>query len=78
LRPAEVLGIADRTGSLDAGKLANVVVWTGEPFAEGSIAKLVFADGTLHEPEEKKKGKMGGEDEKTKKKGEKPAAEVTR
>lgn len=67
LRPAELLGIADRTGSLEAGKAANVVVWTGDPFAEGSTAKLVFADGALYEPEEKKKGK-----------GEKPAAEVKR
>lgn len=83
LRPAELLGIADRTGSLEAGKLANVVVWTGDPFAKGSTAKLVFADGTLHEPEEEKKGKKRSEEDEPgekagRKKGKKPAEEVTR
>ena len=32
LTPAEIFGVADRYGSLDAGKVANVVVWTGDPF----------------------------------------------
>jgi imidazolonepropionase-like amidohydrolase len=32
LTPAEIFGVADRYGSLEAGKVANVVVWTGDPF----------------------------------------------
>ncbi len=40
LTPAEILGVADRYGSLDAGKVANVVVWTGDPFD--------FATGVEH------------------------------
>jgi imidazolonepropionase-like amidohydrolase len=32
LTPAEALGVADRYGSLEAGKVANVVVWSGDPF----------------------------------------------
>ena len=32
LTPAEIFGVADLYGSLDAGKVANVVVWTGDPF----------------------------------------------
>jgi imidazolonepropionase-like amidohydrolase len=50
LTAAEVLGVADRTGSLETGKLANVVVWSGEPLAKDVQVKLVFVDGQLHEP----------------------------
>ena len=32
LSPAEMFGVADRYGSLEAGKVANVVVWSGDPF----------------------------------------------
>ncbi|HEU0015692.1 MAG TPA: amidohydrolase family protein [Longimicrobium sp.] len=31
LYPAQIYGIADRYGSLEAGKVANVVVWDGDP-----------------------------------------------
>lgn len=31
INPAEVLGIADRVGSLEAGKDADVVIWTADP-----------------------------------------------
>jgi len=49
---AEVLGIADRTGSLDAGKIADVVAWSGEPLSKDAKAKMVFVDGQLYEPDE--------------------------
>jgi imidazolonepropionase-like amidohydrolase len=32
LAPAEIFGVADRYGSLEPGKVANVVVWSGDPF----------------------------------------------
>ncbi|PYO43640.1 MAG: imidazolonepropionase [Gemmatimonadetes bacterium] len=32
LTPAQIFGVADRYGSLEAGKVANVVVWSGDPF----------------------------------------------
>jgi imidazolonepropionase-like amidohydrolase len=72
LEPAEILGLADRTGSLEAGKLANVVAWSGEPLTEGAEPKLVFVDGRLYEPpgkekaskEEEKKKEGKGEDKK--------------
>jgi imidazolonepropionase-like amidohydrolase len=32
LSPAEIFGVAGRYGSLDSGKVANVVVWSGDPF----------------------------------------------
>jgi imidazolonepropionase-like amidohydrolase len=52
LGAAEALGIADRTGSLEPGKIANVVAWSGEPLAKDAKVKLVFVDGQLYEPDE--------------------------
>lgn len=46
--PAKSLGIFDRTGSLDPGKDADVVLWSGDPFSSYSKAELVFIDGILH------------------------------
>ena len=45
LNAARALGIADRYGSLDAGKVANVVVWSGDPFEFGTRAEHVFVRG---------------------------------
>jgi imidazolonepropionase-like amidohydrolase len=43
--PARVLGIADRYGTLEAGKVANVVVWSGDPFEFSSRAEHVLVRG---------------------------------
>jgi imidazolonepropionase-like amidohydrolase len=53
LGAAEVLGIADRTGSLEKGKIANVVAWSGEPLAKEAKVKMVFVDGHLYEPDDR-------------------------
>ncbi len=45
LAPAEVFGIADRIGSLAAGREANVVVWSGDPFELSTRAEHVFVRG---------------------------------
>jgi imidazolonepropionase-like amidohydrolase len=45
LTPAEVFGVADRYGSLDAGKVANVVVWSGDPFDFSTGVEHVFIRG---------------------------------
>jgi imidazolonepropionase-like amidohydrolase len=45
LRPAKALGIDDRYGSLEAGKQANVVVWSGDPLDFSSRAEHVFIRG---------------------------------
>lgn len=45
LSPAEIIGIADRVGSIDAGKDADLVVWSGHPFAVTSQVERVFIDG---------------------------------
>ncbi len=45
LTPAEIFGVADRYGSLDAGKVANVVVWSGDPFDFSTGVEHVFIRG---------------------------------
>lgn len=61
LGAAEALGVADRLGSLEAGKIANLVAWSGEPLAKDAKVKMVFVDGELHEPEEKERPAKDGE-----------------
>ena len=46
LSPAEIFGVAARYGSLDSGKVANVVVWSGDPFELGTRVEHVFIRGT--------------------------------
>jgi len=47
LNAAEALGIADKTGSLEAGKMADVVLWSADPFSTYSLADKVYIDGAL-------------------------------
>jgi imidazolonepropionase-like amidohydrolase len=50
LDAARALGVADRIGSLEPGKLANVVLWSGDPLDRRAQVKMVFVDGELYEP----------------------------
>lgn len=43
--PAEILGVADRVGSLKEGKDADVVLYDGHPFDLEARVKLVLIDG---------------------------------
>jgi imidazolonepropionase-like amidohydrolase len=45
INPARIFGVADRTGSLEVGKDADVVLWTGDPFEPLSQASAVFIKG---------------------------------
>ena len=45
LAPAEFFGVADRVGSLQAGRAANVVIWSGDPFEFTTRAERVFVRG---------------------------------
>jgi imidazolonepropionase-like amidohydrolase len=45
LTPAETFGVADAIGSLAPGKVANVVIWSGDPFELSSRAEQVFIRG---------------------------------
>ena len=45
--PAWILGIDSVTGTLEAGKAADVVLWSGDPFSVYSKALMVWNDGWL-------------------------------
>jgi hypothetical protein len=62
LSPAEIFGVADRLGSIENGKIANLVITDGDLFDEKTKIKFVFVDGhryTIHEPEKPKDGPKG-------------------
>ncbi|HWY76663.1 MAG TPA: amidohydrolase family protein, partial [Verrucomicrobiae bacterium] len=66
LSPAEIFGVADRLGSIENGKIANLIIADGDLFDEKTKIKNVFVDGhkfTIHEPEKPKdppKGDLTG------------------
>ena len=45
--PARSLGIFDQTGSLKVGKMADVVLWNGNPFSAYTRPDKVWIDGAL-------------------------------
>ncbi len=46
LTPAEMYGVSTRVGSLDAGKDATLVIWSGDPFEPSTRAEHVMVNGT--------------------------------
>jgi Amidohydrolase family len=50
LSTAEIYGLSDRLGSIDKGKIANLVVMKGEAFEEKTTVEYVFVDGKLFKP----------------------------
>jgi imidazolonepropionase-like amidohydrolase len=52
--PAKSMGILNQTGTLEPGKMADVVIWNGNPFSVYAKAEQVFIDGALvydrHDP----------------------------
>ncbi len=47
IEPAEAIGIADRTGSLEPGKDADLVVKDGDPFDPATPIRLVLVNGKV-------------------------------
>jgi imidazolonepropionase-like amidohydrolase len=47
INAAEIIGLADRLGSIEVGKDADVVVWNEHPFCTMAVAEKVFIDGKL-------------------------------
>lgn len=45
LSAAEIIGVAGRVGSIDAGKDADLVIFSGDPFAIATKVEQVFIDG---------------------------------
>lgn len=49
LSAAEILGVADRTGSIEAGKIANLTITRGDIFGKDAKVSHVFIDGVMFE-----------------------------
>jgi len=66
LSPAEIFGVADVLGSIEKGKIANLVVTDGDLFDKKTKVKIVFVDGRKFEvreqlrPSEPPKGDLTG------------------
>jgi hypothetical protein len=66
LSPAEIFGVAEITGSIEKGKIANLVVTDGDLFDKKTKVKMVFVDGRKYEareplrPSEPPKGDLSG------------------
>jgi imidazolonepropionase-like amidohydrolase len=61
LDAAEILGVANRLGSIETGKIANLVVTDGDLFGEKTKVKLVFVDGRKFEVRDTPPPARGGE-----------------
>lgn len=47
LNPAKALGVGENTGSLKPGKMADVVLWNGNPFSGYTRPEKVWIDGAM-------------------------------
>jgi hypothetical protein len=45
LTPAEIFGVADRVGSIEKNKTANLILVTGDIFNADTRVKYAFVDG---------------------------------
>lgn len=43
--PAEIFGVADRLGSIEVGKIANLAIWDGDPLEIRSTVRHLFIRG---------------------------------
>ncbi|MEO8072557.1 MAG: amidohydrolase family protein, partial [Acidobacteriota bacterium] len=50
LSSAEIFGVENRLGSIEKGKIANLVVSKGDVFDKSKVITQVFVDGRLFEP----------------------------
>ncbi len=49
IRPAEIAGVGDRLGSIEAGKIANLVVSDGALLTDSARVRMVFVDGVRYD-----------------------------
>jgi imidazolonepropionase-like amidohydrolase len=47
INAADTIGVADRIGSLEVGKDADIVVFSGHPFDYRTVAEVVLVDGEV-------------------------------
>ncbi|HZQ92010.1 MAG TPA: amidohydrolase [Terriglobales bacterium] len=48
LNPAWIIGVDNRTGSIDVGKDADIVIWNGPPLSSYALADKVLIDGEVY------------------------------
>jgi imidazolonepropionase-like amidohydrolase len=71
IRPAEIAGVSQQLGSIEPGKIANLVVTEGDLLGDSAKVRAVFVDGARYEvvaPPPPARGRAGA--------GAEPAAEV--
>lgn len=47
INAAEIIGLADRLGSIDIGKDADIVIWDGHPLSNFTKTKIVIVNGEI-------------------------------
>jgi imidazolonepropionase-like amidohydrolase len=57
LVPAEIYGLEKQYGTIEPGKMADVVVWTGDPFEPASYADTIVIRGEV-QPTESRQTKL--------------------
>ncbi len=67
LSAAELYGVADRLGTVEKGKIANLVVMKGDAFEDKTTVEYVFVDGRQFQPSKEPQPSPGG--------GRKPSSE---
>ena len=65
VRAAEIAGVGAQLGSIEAGKIANLVVAEGDVLGDSAKVRMVFVDGIRHEviapaASERRRGGAGG------------------
>ncbi|MEL6615889.1 MAG: amidohydrolase family protein, partial [Bacteroidota bacterium] len=61
-QPAEMFGLGNALGTVERGKLANLIVTTGDYFVDSTEVRFVFVEGVRHELEAKKPAASGDPD----------------
>jgi imidazolonepropionase-like amidohydrolase len=59
LSPAEIFGVSDRIGSIEKGKIANLVITRGEIFDDRTRVEMIFIDGVKYLPTPEPAGRGG-------------------
>ena len=57
INPATIYGVSDRLGTVEAGKLANLVIMTGDFADAKSTVKTVLVEGAAFDPQKKETAK---------------------
>ena len=62
MAPAEIFGVADRVGTLQAGRIANLVIADRDIFEDKAKIETVFVDGVIHRVDGNDEDETDGEE----------------